>query len=511
MIADAEIIDLNKTSLETKELLPEYTGVYYVVDEKNLVWYIGKAKNINKRWRGKAHHRIFQLKQLKHKDFYIYYEKVNVIELDKREKQQIDKYNPQLNSSLVKNKKFRPTETLLRETIATISQFAFVLGIEHPRREVKNKIGISWLIEEQLLDIPIVHICLDLNAFKDIFNPQSINEQEALIKNAFSTRKAYAGKWKGFPIAYPFMYRLNINGYIIEVNYLSTWVGNDNVTIYREYNLEKIAQTPIRILKPEFLDTIKNLDYKQQRNEISLSRIQPCVFDPIKLYFNDSIDLQTAKEKLIKISQDYRSGKRGLNSRLKNTCSDNIINELLISRGIEPGKYNTSNNRPISMPGRDKIGLFIRTFSTDLKKSRLIELYENKKVHFSVSVNGILNNKFEYSQSSSKFNTVYFLASVDRKAWLLLEEYLQDFAKLSNRLENKEAYTRKYYITARKYLIPAKVNIKMEKINYSVWIPIGTNENYYTFEAVKEEIKKRLKQASLPGLRLAFTKEKATK
>ena len=496
MIADVEITNLNKTSLETKELLPKYTGVYYVVDENKLIWYIGKAKNINKRWRGKAHHRIFQLKQLKHKDFYIYYEWVNAGELDRREKQQIDKYNPQLNSSPVKKRKVRPTETLLQETIATISQFAFVLGIEPPRREVRNKIGISWLMEEQLLDIPIVHICLDFNAFKEIFNPQSINEQEALIKNAFSTRKTYASKWEGFPRADPLMYRLDVNGYIIEVNYFSAWVGNDNVTIHREYNSEKIAQTSIRVLKPESLDTVKNLNYKQQINKISLSRIQPCVSDPIKLYFNESIDIQAAQEKLIKISQDYCSGKRGLGSRSNNDCLDNAINELLIYRGIEPNKYNIGDTRPRPMPGKDKIGLCIRTFS---------------KINCLLPVIGLLNHKLEHFQPSSRYNTIYLLSGTDRKAWLLLEEYLQDFAKPSNKLINGEAYTEKCYVTARNYLIPAKVNIKLKSLNYSAWIPIGMNKKFSSFEAVKEEITKRLNKTNLPGLKLSFTKERSTK
>ena len=66
MLANSEILNLSKVSLETKELLPEYSGIYYVVDENNLVWYIGKAKNIRKRWKGKAHHRIYQLQQLNH-------------------------------------------------------------------------------------------------------------------------------------------------------------------------------------------------------------------------------------------------------------------------------------------------------------------------------------------------------------------------------------------------------------------------------------------------------------
>ena len=121
MLADSHILNLSKVSLETKELLPEYSGIYYVIDENNTVWYIGKAKNIRKRWQGKGHHRIYQLEKQKQKYFSIYYEQVDFSQLDKREQQQIKKYHPHLNNSPVKSKKVRPTETLFRETIATIS------------------------------------------------------------------------------------------------------------------------------------------------------------------------------------------------------------------------------------------------------------------------------------------------------------------------------------------------------------------------------------------------------
>ncbi|MDJ0594559.1 MAG: hypothetical protein QNJ72_32055 [Pleurocapsa sp. MO_226.B13] len=91
MLADSEILNFSSTSLETKELLPEYSGIYYVVDENKVIWYIGKAKNLHKRWQGKSHHRIYQLKQLRHKLFNIFYEPVNSSQLDRREKQQIRK------------------------------------------------------------------------------------------------------------------------------------------------------------------------------------------------------------------------------------------------------------------------------------------------------------------------------------------------------------------------------------------------------------------------------------
>ncbi len=123
MLADIHILNLSKVSLETKELLPEYSSIYYVIDENKTVWYIGKANNIRKRWQGKAHHRIDQLEIQKQKYFSIYYEQVNYSKLDKIEKQQIKKYTPHLNNSPIKNQKLLPTETLLRGTVKIIVSF----------------------------------------------------------------------------------------------------------------------------------------------------------------------------------------------------------------------------------------------------------------------------------------------------------------------------------------------------------------------------------------------------
>lgn len=196
MLADSKILHLPKVSLETKELLPEYSGIYYVVDENKIVWYVGKAQNIRKRWQGKSHHRIYQLTQLKHKYFDIHYENINLSELDQRETQQIVKYTPHLNNSPVKSKKVHPTETLLRETITTISDFAFILGVEPPRREIKDKINREWLIQEKILDTPVIHVCLDSVIFEALFNPQLYGEHKAIITRAFNTRKTYTNKWK---------------------------------------------------------------------------------------------------------------------------------------------------------------------------------------------------------------------------------------------------------------------------------------------------------------------------
>ncbi|MDJ1177279.1 hypothetical protein PJF56_00210 [Roseofilum sp. BLCC_M91] len=57
MKGDRHLLQLPHIPLQTKELLPESSGIYYVLDKSHKVWYIGQAKNICKRWKGKTHHR----------------------------------------------------------------------------------------------------------------------------------------------------------------------------------------------------------------------------------------------------------------------------------------------------------------------------------------------------------------------------------------------------------------------------------------------------------------------
>ena len=511
MLADLEILNLPKVSLETKELLPEHSGIYYVVDENQVVWYIGKAKNIYNRWQGKAHHRIYQLKQLKHKNFSIFYDRINISQLDSREKQQIKRYSPHLNNSPVKSKKLRPTETLLRETIVKIFDFAFILGLKPPRREIKDKLHSICLTQEHVLDLPIIHICLDRTIIKTLFNPQPTDEYMALIKKAFTTRKAYLSKWDAFPKGYPLMCRLFINGYIVEVNYLERWIDRQNIEVKREYIPAQLANESINSLSFTSLSSIQNYDAAQPNNRVQLQRLKPYVEDIVPLFFNESINRQTIKKQLKQVSQDYKEGKRGAGSRSANADLDSEINELLISRGIDPQKYNKGEAEPKLMLGRNKIGLCVRCFSVNLKKSRLIKLDDKRQVQLSVETTGLINKELKYRQSSIQFDTVYLLSGVKKKAWLLVEEYLQDFAKPSNQLRNGEGYTEKYHVSARKHLISAKVNIKLENLQYSAWIPFGMSEQYPTFEATKQEIKKRLEEANLPELKLTFKKETIAK
>lgn len=440
LLADSHILNLSKVSLETKDLLPEYSGIYYVIEENNTVWYIGKAKNIRKRWQGKVHHRIYQFENQKQKHFSIYYEQVDFSQLDKREQQQIKKYYPHLNNSPVKIKKLRPTETLFRETIATISDFAFILGVEPPRREVKDKIGIGWLIHKKILDLPIIHICLDMNAFREQFDIDSDEEYIKLGVTPFDNRKVYASKWECSPKIYLPIFRLSVNGYLVEVSEFDFWIKNENIELIKQYNQTTIAEQSIRVLIPESLHKLQNYDFKSKTRKIILQRLHNYSSDLIPLVFDEPVDLQAGKQKLYKLHNDYATGKRGVGSRcipIKSKMIDSdftTIDELLISRKIDPNKYQGTN--VINKNNHERIDVYLRSFNLE---SQVFSSYgksvNSSQISSYYAVSGILNNK-KITALSSDFDIVYLLSSVERKAWLLVENYLDDFAEVSRPLKN---------------------------------------------------------------------------
>ena len=87
MLADKFILNLNKVELNNKNLLPEYLGIYYVVDADKVVWYIGRSVSLWKRWNGEQpHHRYHQLiaiSKSQNKPFYIYYLETGYIDFER--------------------------------------------------------------------------------------------------------------------------------------------------------------------------------------------------------------------------------------------------------------------------------------------------------------------------------------------------------------------------------------------------------------------------------------------
>lgn len=107
MLADNFILSLDSVELDSKDLLPECSGIYYVVDLDSTIWYIGRSVNLKQRWNGeKIHHRYHQLLTIASNNrtaFSIYYLEKPKQKLNLLEKIQIEKYQPLLNNTSVAN------------------------------------------------------------------------------------------------------------------------------------------------------------------------------------------------------------------------------------------------------------------------------------------------------------------------------------------------------------------------------------------------------------------------
>ncbi|MEY2858649.1 MAG: hypothetical protein RLZZ74_2962 [Cyanobacteriota bacterium] len=90
MLADKFILDLERVELQNKELLPDYSGIYYVIDRQHLIWYIGRSINLQQRWNSieNPHHRYHQLLTIatqKNTEFFIHYYQEQKNKLNKLE------------------------------------------------------------------------------------------------------------------------------------------------------------------------------------------------------------------------------------------------------------------------------------------------------------------------------------------------------------------------------------------------------------------------------------------
>lgn len=114
----------NKVFLRNKERLPDYSGIYIVADQSDLVLYVGKSRNIKSRWNG--HHRHKQLIRRDKKDrrFYIYFNRFSVEQLNEKERYYINLLEPSLNSTKITKRipKTPTSESVLTKLLRAINR-----------------------------------------------------------------------------------------------------------------------------------------------------------------------------------------------------------------------------------------------------------------------------------------------------------------------------------------------------------------------------------------------------
>ncbi|MBD2513982.1 GIY-YIG nuclease family protein [Nostoc sp. FACHB-973] len=113
---------------QVKEL-PSCTAIYFAIDSKNRVLYIGQAINLLSRW--KNHHREHQLQEID-KDFSvrIAWQAWNEEGLSEAEKFLINSFQPLLNGTEVKTPTTIPSEFILRDLLKLLSRRLIIIGVQ---------------------------------------------------------------------------------------------------------------------------------------------------------------------------------------------------------------------------------------------------------------------------------------------------------------------------------------------------------------------------------------------
>ncbi|MCS6942350.1 MAG: GIY-YIG nuclease family protein [Geminocystis sp.] len=332
MYADGEILGLPRVELKQRDLLPPRPGIYYVVDGEKVVWYIGKAKNLKKRWQGKSHHRIYQLMTQKKKEFIIYYQLVGEGDLDEWERKAIAKYNPTLNDGEAKRKRIRPSESLLRETIISLGDYLVVIGRESPRIHDKELLtwcenwGERWWVLNKIVGLEVVHIGVDWYELLKFAGGEEV--ALGILNSIFKSRRGYAHKWEGFTPKNPYIplcgaARLLVNGYGVEVSII-------NFQEFETYR-DRLTSEWVRVMTPEWVRRLNNFGVRnpfgffltdggegESRKKIArrlAMRIQPYSGNCIPSVFQEELEEENLRGKMIRIKREYQEGKRGFGSR----------------------------------------------------------------------------------------------------------------------------------------------------------------------------------------------------
>ncbi|TAF03131.1 MAG: hypothetical protein EAZ77_17800 [Nostocales cyanobacterium] len=491
MNIDNFISQLPYLPLKNRDNLPEKSGIYYIIDDQSIIWYIGKSQNLRSRWAGKSHHRIYQLEKQRKRVFTVYYEFVDETQLDIVEIKRIEYYNPLLNGTIVKAKKLRPTETLLRETLAAIAPYSFILGVEPPRKDDPNFVAkcqsysSDRRTQKSVLPLSVIHICINLEEFK-------IEKQKTVftfLRNVFKKRFNYSTNWSLHPDTKRYerygtflTRRLLVNGFAIEVS----MVHKEVLEKIQGYEFTQIAGIDVKVVNENTLNILKDTckinelgisvyspnknspaaDHFDKFDNQALKRLTIYKEDVIKLLFNEDLNLcklQTLPTESKPPVEDNNS----LSSRLVNLAAKKIyLHNLLTERGIDLNCY--------------QVNKYLERIPTD---------------------NNYVDNNSDRTMTvyvKSFLHPLYLEATVDKAFWLLLEEYLSDFTKLS--LNQDEGCLKG---KLGKSLPSGKISITLNG-KWKTDIPFGTKDNM-SYTEVVNIITQRLNSSGISKLKFSFS------
>ncbi len=183
MFPDLDLSKLPSVSLSQKNSLPECSAIYFAVDSKNRVLYVGKATNLLARW--KNHHRQEQLSRINRRN------KIKIAwlscssQLDiltNIETYFINFYQPLLNRTSVPAKTVIPAETVLQSAIRRLAALDVVVFGFEPARDS---------------NLPTIYLKYQVKIWKEseyVNNTGPVNN----IIQASNKRRATSLKWREY-------------------------------------------------------------------------------------------------------------------------------------------------------------------------------------------------------------------------------------------------------------------------------------------------------------------------
>lgn len=148
MFPKFDLSKLPSLFLSQKDSLPKCPSVYFAIDSRNRVLYVGKAINLLSRW--KNHHRQEQLNRINRKNkikiAWLYCSN-DLALLANTETYFIEFYQPLLNRTSVSAKTITPAEIVLQQTFRKLAGVSVVVFEIEPATALSTTIYLKYLIE----------------------------------------------------------------------------------------------------------------------------------------------------------------------------------------------------------------------------------------------------------------------------------------------------------------------------------------------------------------------------
>lgn len=239
-----------------KERLPNCSAVYFAVDSKNRVLYVGKATNLLTRW--KDHHRFEQLNQISRKNPIKLAWLVCTNEQDllsKTEAYFIKFYQPLLNKTPVPAKKIIPSEIALQQTLSKILKYVVILGFEPGKNSLPLTVYLKYpVISERRGRAGTIRSILKLN-----------------------NKRATGLKWQEYSRRRFSFWKASCNGVVIDVGPCEIWPSPECLLVQNLAGIEMLA-----VREPNFTQILRFTPLLK-KNSPGLSVLE---YDPVPLLWS---------------------------------------------------------------------------------------------------------------------------------------------------------------------------------------------------------------------------------